>query len=98
MNLSGSHDRNEMPLSEAIACLNQFEHPALICEWACQPGFVKEIDGKITVIFPFAAGELIDELNAWLEREKEEDARCASFQIMQKIVPLKAGDKPLLNA
>ena len=97
MSLNGTPDLNKMPLSEAIHFLNQFEHPALICEWACQPGFVQDIDGQICVIFPFAAAELVEALKVWLERQKKEGERGADFRVTQKVVSLKAGDKPLLS-
>ncbi|WP_394212824.1 iron-sulfur cluster carrier protein ApbC [Enterovibrio calviensis] len=81
-------------MSDVIALLNQFQHPALIPDWASHAGIVTESkQGEVTLTFPFAAKDLIAELNAWLEAQKANGHVIPPISIQQRVVPLKAGDK-----
>ncbi|MEZ9523530.1 iron-sulfur cluster carrier protein ApbC [Enterovibrio norvegicus] len=94
----GRSKNKDADLSAAIAFLNQFEHPALIGDWASQHGMVAQSDDKaFTVTFPFAASELASELDAWIEAQIERDISLPRFKVTQSVVPLKAGDKALLK-
>ncbi|MBW3696534.1 iron-sulfur cluster carrier protein ApbC [Vibrio sp. T187] len=52
--------------------LNQFEHPNLIPQWANQANIVKvTANGVFEITLPFAANQLVKELNLWVERQIE---------------------------
>lgn len=86
--------KNNM-LSDVIARLNQFKHSALVDDWASHPGFVVQTkQGNIEVIFPFAAAELISELNLWLDTP---NINMPPIKIVQRIVGMKVADKPPLK-
>ncbi|MDD1794911.1 iron-sulfur cluster carrier protein ApbC [Enterovibrio sp. ZSDZ42] len=85
-------------MSAVVDLLNQFQHPGLISDWASHPGIVLESkQGDVTVTFPFAAGELITELDAWLTVQKTNGTSVPSFTLTQRVAPIKAGDKALIK-
>jgi ATP-binding protein involved in chromosome partitioning len=80
-----------MSQDAAVTLLNQFSHPGLIDQWASQPHWVKDHENSIEVVFPFAAGSIIQALSDWLAVQVPENA--SQFSLTQRVAPLKAGDK-----
>lgn len=55
--------------------LSQFSHPDLISDWALSPGLVKVTPNQQVIIqLPFAAYDLVSQLNAWLLKQQASGA------------------------
>ncbi|WP_077647411.1 iron-sulfur cluster carrier protein ApbC [Salinivibrio sp. IB643] len=78
-------------LDDAIALLNQFSHPQLVEQWASQTGWVRTADHGFRVTFPFAAHSIAEALKDWLSAQS--DALANQFELMQRVAPLKTGEK-----
>ncbi|NAW56791.1 MULTISPECIES: iron-sulfur cluster carrier protein ApbC [unclassified Vibrio] len=59
--------------------LNQFQHSSLVDNWAEVPGLVTvEPDGTFVIALPFAANDLVRELQHWI-RSQQDSAEVAPF-------------------
>ncbi|PCS21781.1 iron-sulfur cluster carrier protein ApbC [Candidatus Enterovibrio escicola] len=96
----GRNKSKKIDLLAAADFLNRFKHPSLINLWANKPGIVTQSSTstkEVTVIFPFAAGTLISELNMWLEDKMEQNTSLPSFNIIQRVAIIKTGMRPHLK-
>ncbi|EJL6393921.1 iron-sulfur cluster carrier protein ApbC [Vibrio navarrensis] len=77
--------------------LNQFEHWALIPQWADTHGVVNvKADGGLHITLPFAAKSLIEALTSWIEQQQASgEAAKVGFTIEQRV---KAMETPVAHA
>ena len=80
--------------------LNLFEHPLLNSEWADVPNLVSvSADGLINITIPFAAAELINELEDWISNQQSCGAIAANaaFNVRCKVATLAVENKQPLR-
>ncbi len=93
------NDNKSSSVEKLILFLNQFQHPALLENWASTRSNIhKDIvtqtpEGEFIVTFPFAANGLLNEFVNWFERESQKESDIPDILIDMKVVPLKATDK-----
>ncbi|MFD2177363.1 iron-sulfur cluster carrier protein ApbC [Veronia pacifica] len=90
----GRNKSQPVEKSALSALLNTFSHPMLVEGWADQPGVViLKGDDQVIVRFPFASGDIRQELESWLSQHASEFPDGITIRIEQKVAPLKTGDK-----
>lgn len=72
--------------------LSQFEHHHLIQDWASAPGIVSvDAQGYFAITFPFAANQLVSELDAWIKQQQQnQDVAPFNYQISVEVKTLQS--------
>ncbi|GLT15777.1 iron-sulfur cluster carrier protein ApbC [Vibrio algivorus] len=75
---------------EYIHRLNQFEHEALIENWAEIPSLVQFSDEYVNLVLPFYYQDLKSDLQNWCDLQTQQDARFPKTQVSVRVKPLQA--------
>lgn len=72
--------------------LNEFQHDQLVEQWANQAGMVDlSADHRLTINIPFASGQLVSDLQAWLEEQVASKAvQSVDFLVGTKVKALES--------